>query len=165
MSAERSNEHEWIRMHTAEQVVERLVKSDFPHLTDAHIWCLGRPTATRSRGRWVLAKASSPSPALKAVAEDGGGNIDYVIVVARDVWEERLTPPQREALIYHELCHFAGHDHEAGRWELAGHDAEMFAAEVEKYGAWRDDLRAFFRRVKAAQMDLFAADEQGVSVS
>lgn len=152
MAAE--EERTWLRMHSAEAIVEQLVQRDFPYLGDAHIWCLGRPKASKTRGRVVWAKAKKPSPELQAVADDAGHVIDYLIVIGQDQWDV-LTTRQREALIFHELCHFAGFDHEAGTWDLRAHDVEAFAREVEKYGAWKTDLQMFFETIKGTQPDLW----------
>ena len=152
-------ERPWLRMHTAETIVENLVRREFAYLADAEIWCLGRPKATQSRGRVVLAKAKRPSAEVRAIAEDLGQRVDYLIVIGQDSWET-LTERQREALIFHECCHFAGYDAETETWGLRGHDVEAFAKEITHYGAWKSDLKAFFETV-LVQGDLFPA---GVSV-
>ena len=151
-------EHDWIRMHTAETIAEMLVRRDFPFLASARIWCLGRPKATVSRGRVTLAKAKLPSNELRAVVEDTGGRIDYLIVIGQDAWDT-LSANQREALMYHELMHCAGWDDEADAWTLRGHDIEVFAKEIERNGAWRADLRTFFDTLRGVQQELFAPPE------
>ena len=92
------------------------------------------------------------------MVEDTGGRIDYLIVIGQDAWDT-LSANQREALMYHELMHCAGWDDEADAWTLRGHDIEVFAKEIERYGAWRADLRTFFDTLRGVQQELFAPPE------
>jgi hypothetical protein len=77
---------------------------------------------------------------------------DFLIIIDREFWQS-ATPVQREALIYHELCHVKQQVDKFGelRFDRDGnavmgiceHDVAAFNAEVARYGAWSDDLVAF----------------------
>ena len=105
-----------------------------------------------------------PSHELRAVVEDAGGRIDYLIVIGQDAWDA-LSANQREALMYHELSHFVGWDDETETWTLRGHDIEVFAKEIERYGAWRGDLRVFFDTLRGVQQELFGPPDPAPAVS
>jgi hypothetical protein len=80
--------------------------------------------------------------------------LDFIIEINWTAWM-RLAPPQRVALIDHELCHCVRSDGETGpRYELVTHDVEEFSAIVHRWGLWKNDL-ARFARVVRQQRDLF----------
>jgi predicted metallopeptidase len=60
----------------------------------------------------------------------------FVMEVAWDTWE-KLSGPQRIALVDHELSHI-GRD-----GDTVGHDVEEFSAVLRRHGAWKPDLREF----------------------
>ena len=81
-----------------------------------------------------------------------GANPDFLVILDWKFWYD-ATPLQREALVFHELCHTAhAHDREGelrydsnGRpvFEMQGHDLEEFRDVVARYGAWLDDIAHF----------------------
>ena len=83
-------------------------------------------------------------------------NFDFLIVIARDVWEGSLTinPDAHKALVHHELLHVgvrydeddaAKVDEESGRLQTycRNHDVEEFEQVLSVYGAWHGALRQF----------------------
>lgn len=58
----------------------------------------------------------------------------------------QYTRRQVEALLFHELNHVGTKITQAGdmKPEARRHDAEVFRAELEEYGLWRDDLQETF---------------------
>ncbi|MCC6315399.1 MAG: hypothetical protein IT337_15450 [Thermomicrobiales bacterium] len=74
---------------------------------------------------------------------------DVVLWLGADACQaERLTNRQLEAAVYHELLKIA-FDEEKEKYELQRPDFAGFAAEIERYGAWRDGLvqaQAAFRQ-------------------
>ena len=66
----------------------------------------------------------------------------------------KLSPPQRIALVDHELSHCGVND--KGNWVVMPHDVEEFASIVERWGLWTGDLVQFNAAIKAIQTDLFA---------
>lgn len=59
----------------------------------------------------------------------------FVIVYSADEWSY-LDDNQREALVYHELCHIDPID-----GKLRGHEFSGFAGEIIRYGSWHNGLR------------------------
>ena len=96
-------------------------------------------------GTWLLAKAC-------------GGVLPDFIMILDAAWWEQASPIQREALVYHELCHAAHAVDGFGEprftqdgdpiWEIKGHDVEEFNAVVERYGAWLGDLTSFIAALR-----------------
>jgi hypothetical protein len=77
---------------------------------------------------------------------------DFILTIERDWWTS-ATDLQRNALVFHELCH-CGHDTDKegmlkftdeGRpvYTIVGHDIEEFDAVVARYGAWNAGITAF----------------------
>lgn len=98
----------------------------------------------QSKGRDTLGKCVKPTGLTAFFA-----GLDWVIWVAADhVRENDLDARSVEALLFHELNHcIVDKDDVPG---VVGHDVEMFRAEVEEYGLWKDDLRqtaAVFRQL------------------
>ena len=82
----------------------------------------------------------------------GGEPPDFLVILDATFWAT-ATAAQREALIFHELCH-AIHDttrdgelkfDDDGNpvWGLIGHDIEEFNSVVRRYGAGLPDVGAF----------------------
>jgi hypothetical protein len=83
---------------------------------------------------------------------------DWIITIDRQWWRE-ATPVQREALVFHELCHVKQAIDRFGElrfntqtgepiFELRAHDLEEFRSVVERYGRWKDDITAFEEALK-----------------
>lgn len=80
---------------------------------------------------------------LSGLTEHFGG-CDYVIWLGADhVRQLEMTDGQIEALLFHELSHCACSVDDDGEVKLRtkNHDMEIFFAEVERYGLWRDSLQ------------------------
>jgi len=101
-----------------------------------YVW---RRKAQTSQGRQVLGTCK-PLTGLPKFALGGG---EFIVVLnAEGCRDAHLTAWQQEALIFHELCHIAPADpgDPAARPTGCAHDAELFFAEVRRYGAWQRDL-------------------------
>lgn len=74
---------------------------------------------------------------------------DFVIALNHVVWHDILTPPQRLALLDHELEHCGRAEKEDGSstYYVRKHDLEEFNAIARRHGLWRESVEAF---VKAA---------------
>ena len=88
----------------------------------------------KSKGREVLAKIKKAS-SLECFLT----GLDVILLVNEPAWD-RLSEPQRIALIDHEFCHVAVEDGKVG---IVGHDLEEFIAVVERHGLWQPDVEAF----------------------
>lgn len=77
---------------------------------------------------------------------------DYVVVVDGEWWRQ-ASDLEREALIWHELCHVKQAIDAFGAlkfdrdglpvFEVVRHDVEAFDSEVRRYGAWKSDIGSF----------------------
>lgn len=77
---------------------------------------------------------------------------EFLIVLDLKFWNQ-ATDEQRDALTWHELAHIQQRVDEYGapRFDRDGlpvfgiveHDVSAFRSEVERFGLWSDDLRAF----------------------
>lgn len=143
---------EWQRLPLVEEIVRELVTAHHHHLEHATIVVLGKPTASKSGGKTNVAKAKRAMPALNALVKDEIGEVSYIIEVGLDAWDA-LDQKQRRIILDHELMHFSGLDDESGTWGLVLHDIECFTAEIQRYGAWNEDLRGFLAAIK--QLSLF----------
>ncbi len=87
-----------------------------------------------------------------------GGLPDYIMVLDA-AWWVQAAPMQREALVFHELCHA---EHARGRdgelkfteaglpvWGIVGHDLEEFHRVAARYGAWSPDIVSFIAALQA----------------
>lgn len=89
--------------------------------------------------RWLLAKVC-------------GGLPDFIMILDAQWWTQ-ATLEQRTALVFHEMLHAGVETDKDGmkkfteegrpRWCVRPHDLEAFDAEVERYGAWRPNIRSF----------------------
>lgn len=96
---------------------------------------------------------------LQLLAEMLGDLPDFLVVINAPWWEQ-ATPLQREALLSHELCHVqqALDSYGAPKFDRDGlpvfkvveHDVAAFRSEVERFGLWTNDLRAFVAAAKEA---------------
>jgi hypothetical protein len=149
------------RAHEVEKIVQDLIPQHHEHLcrSDVTIRCVFRDTVAKSRGRIVLGKARKVSGLaahlVGLVRKDDLGDDPadfFVIEVPAEPWS-RLTHPQREALVDHELCHFwvsiPEEPDEDRRLVVLGHDLEEFTAIVERHGLWKPDLKSFAKAASA----------------
>lgn len=73
-----------------------------------------------------------------------GDDPDFLVLIDRAIWSS-LDETRRERLVYHERCHVVARENEYGvptldragrpRLALRPHDAEVFYAEILRYGA------------------------------
>lgn len=128
-------------------IVRAVINRCFSDLVDVNILWMFRLEHTISQGKIVCAKTTKQSEQQRAIHGHA-----VVITIAWDIWQ-KITPIQREALLYHELRH-VGFDDENGKVELYPHDVEMFTDELKRYGAWNSDLKALVEGMRG-QMSLF----------
>lgn len=149
-----------------DEIALDLINKFHPHLAGESIIYLFRSEHAESNGKIELGKAkrigglnaylanrhdleqqndAGDNPAEKQVAEP-----IKLIEIAFDVWQQ-LNTKQREALVDHELMHFAA---DGG---MRGHDLEEFRAIVDRHGLWRPEIELFAQTI--AQQKLFPSTE------
>lgn len=130
---------------TLTKLAQALIADD-PHFAFLRDWsdtivCLWKRKGGTSGGKAVLGKCQQLSGAARHFAGKR-----YLIWLGADTCRKaRLTERQLEALVYHELCHLAPGDidEETGEEQapkVVGHQFEGFTAELERYGAWHEEL-------------------------
>jgi Putative phage metallopeptidase len=120
---------------------------DLPPIRIRYAWRRKGPT---SQGLPVMAKCQKMSGLAKHY-----GVTDFTIWLSADLIRQReWTDDQLAACLWHELRHIGFDDDKAS---IIGHDYEIFSGELEKWGAWRQELEDLV--VEARQLDLpgFAA--------
>lgn len=81
-----------------------------------------------------------------------GYSPQFVMVIDNDWWQQ-ASEREKEALVWHELCHCKQKLDKYGSpkfgldgtpsYGIAEHDVTAFRSEVARFGLWSDDLRAF----------------------
>lgn len=151
-----------------QRIAEALIKKhvEFGMLRRIRIDYVFRSAAARDKGKLTLGKAKKITglEALLAtpdLASDPEATSEFAaffaLEVAADTWE-LMNYRQREALVFHELCHFSVDVDEEGNAILSirPHDVEAFAAEIQHYGPWKMDLYEFLDNIGAHDViDIF----------
>ena len=153
--------------HPMYALLDELVESFHAEIAAARIalaWCTSwKPDVD---GREVLGKCRKASDLDRELAA-----FDFVILLSRPFWRDaRVTDPQRQALLDHELCHAAltydekGEpvEDERGRlvYRIRKHDIEEFTDIVARHGCYKADLERFAQALKHAGVPKFLPCEQ-----
>ncbi|NGP62683.1 hypothetical protein FLT15_31735 [Paenibacillus thiaminolyticus] len=140
-----------------EQLVKKLIEKnkEFKHLQGAKIIGRFRFGTWNSKGKVTLGQAKVLTPFERHEID-----AELAVIVNGEVWEH-LDNKQREALVYHELCHFEEmtdangspkmDDNKRPMFKIAGHDLEEFSSVVRKYGLWMPDTRKFVQAAKEGE--------------
>lgn len=134
-----------------ETIARYLIEDDedaLGHLARYRVVYLWKRRGGQSQGQPTLGKCSKASGPAKHFADS-----TWIIWLAAD-WarDYELTRVQVEAALHHELTHAGEKEIEVTRPDgetatkivpaVRGHDCEMFSAEIERYGLWRQPLKA-----------------------
>lgn len=138
---------EWVESEDLAQLAQDLIGRwpELSFLAGFEIRVLWKAEGGASRGRLLYGKCAKPSGMTKYFAL-----CDWVIWLAADNCRASLFDDRQiEALLYHELKHCAvvGKDAKPG---TVGHDFEVFADELRRYGFWNDGRKALGRVVQGA---------------
>ncbi|SLK16582.1 MULTISPECIES: putative metallopeptidase [unclassified Paenibacillus] len=139
-------------------VVKKLIEQekDFKILSVAKIVTRFRTGTWYTRGKLIYAKTK-----ILSMYERFEMGAEVLILVNKRMWEH-LTDQQKEALIFHELCHIEASVDKNGSprnspndgrpvFRLCSHDLEEFKLVVEKYGLWRPDTQEFMESAKKGE--------------
>jgi hypothetical protein len=152
--------------HPAYGIIRELVKTDFHnHLADAKIAVALRYGLKKDKdGILVLGKMKKASDLDRELKP-----FDFALILNATAWEE-LDAKQREALVFHELCHGQiQEDEETGLpkrdekgrkvYRIRKHDLEEFRDVVAEFGLYKSDLADFVRvAVEQKKTPLFPKD-------
>lgn len=130
---------------------QRLIATqpEHEHLQDARVLYLFTTAQRRRCDRVVLGTAQKANPiqrylsrkAQEVADDEVAFAADFIILISYLDWQI-AGDTEREALVYHELCH-CGLKVKNGKrtWVLRGHDVEEFAAVIQRYGLYCYELR------------------------
>lgn len=123
-------------------VVAKLIEEEkdvaFSHLT-SRAFIYRRRKAKRS-ARWIARVSKVPSR-----FQDKFGDAIYVLEVDSSNFD-LLTDTQKEAVLYHELCHTYRNDKD--KYVLLRHEIEEFPKVIEKYGGYLPDTLRLINAIK-----------------
>lgn len=153
-------------MTTWEKVPDEVVEMA-NHLIDAHHLMLGqarigilfRDKPSRSKGKTVIGKALLVSDRWKPLLEE---ELDFVIWLAFDVWNEVLSEEQKIAVLDHELSHCTM-DGE-GKPKLRAHHFEEFTWIIERHGFWNESLIMAASAIQSKQLPLDIGMSRGEGI-
>jgi hypothetical protein len=87
---------------------------------------------------------------------DFNGPMPFVVMVVSKYAWNLLKPEQRKAWVDQQFCRLE-YDLESGKPSIADYDVKEMTLIAKRYGAWSDDLTAFFKAAK--QYPLFEEGE------
>lgn len=121
----------------------------------------GMAVAQMRKGKPILGDIKIVS-GLNAFLASGLEETDFhgpmplvVLVVSKHAWN-LLKPEQRKAWVDQQLCRL-DYDIESGKPTIGDYDVKEMTLIAKRYGAWSDDLSAFFKAAK--QYPLFEEPE------
>lgn len=133
---------EFVRDERLDDLAHALI-AKWPELRWLDRWrvkVLWKRKGGKSAGDPTLGRMTLASGLLKYFSDT-----DFIVWLGADHCRDReFQPYQIEALLFHELLHCAvkpGEDEEDDKPTAKGHDAELFVGEIERYGAWMDNLK------------------------
>lgn len=130
---------EWKAGDDIADIVQKLIAAHpdrFGHLTPLTIACLWKKNGRTQRGQKLYGKASVPGGITRHFL-DGA---QFMIWLAADhLMDDLWTHLSVEAFVFSLLCGMDEDDE--GKLTIAAPDFSGFVAELEEYGAWRDQLR------------------------
>lgn len=140
---DRSMGSEYQQSDEVEQIAKRLIAGHHDHLRHAQIAYLMKAIDPDKKLKLPVKRVGKKSKAARAIhvpdLYHSLCGFDFVLAVDELFWRF-LTIEQREALIDHELCHFA---HDEDGWYIKDHDVEEFRDVLERHGFWRPELEQF----------------------
>jgi hypothetical protein len=121
----------------------------------------GMAVAQMRKGKPILGDIKIVS-GLNAFLASGDEETDFngpmplvVLVVSKHAWN-LLKPEQRKAWVDQQFCRL-DYDLESGKPSIGDYDVKEMTLIAKRYGAWSDDLSAFFKAAK--QYPLFEVEE------
>lgn len=129
----------------------QLMIRDYPELV--HLADFRLVYAWKRRGGEVKGQAQFGSIVRGNTLMRMLAKVDFVVWLAADHARDYVfSPKQRDACLYHQLRH-ASVD-EFGKPFMRGHDLEMYAEEVERFGLWSLDLKQAYPVFQQTGLDM-----------
>lgn len=159
--AKKEKVDDWVDAPAVERVAAQLIPGKFEHLQQTGVYLryvfTNKKILMRGRVKAAQAIKMTGLGARMYFREFFGRDNDlpgvlFVVKVNKQQWEW-CGDREKEALVFHELCHFAAEQktdnrgNEVLRLFLYDHDIEAFGREVDEYGLWTRNLAAFGEHV------------------
>lgn len=148
-------------------IVERLLDhEEHNHIreNDITIEYLLVHRAKRKQGKRIVGAVHLPTvqgqlkDLFEMLVEEYFGMMPDYLMIIDSAWWGEADDTQKEALVWHELCHVKQEIDEFGspkfdmdgnpKYGLREHDVAAFNSEVSRYGAWSPDLQQFVQSIK-----------------
>lgn len=131
-------------------------------------WLLRADTKDKGGGKVELGSVHVVKSMFQGAFKDLGlqlladmlGTLPQFLVVLDAQWWAQAAQQDREALVWHELCHVRQSLDKFGAprfdrdglpvFGLVPHDVEAFESEVVRYGAWKSDIGSFLNAARGA---------------
>ncbi len=128
----------WKANDDVHDLMRQLIAHNHPDLAllSDEIAVVFREKAGVSGGQVVLGNSKKVAPLANAL---GNTSFKFVLEIGSDVWENKLTSKQREALLDHLLCAcHCDEDPKSGEFKcsVVKPDISAFRDNVERYGMW-----------------------------
>lgn len=134
----------WRADEEVKPIAEKVIAAHRRDLFNVNFVFIFKEKASKKGGKIVIAKVRKVR-AKEKIAYDS--DVDFVIEIGHNAWEE-LNDKQKEAVIFHELCHCLVDENEEGEKELSilPHEIEEFADVIEVYGLYTFDIQKFVEK-------------------
>lgn len=120
----------------ANDLLKKLMRKErHSWLRDFRVAVMFRESCVRVNGKERWANAHKASAFERAI-----GMVDAFVIIGFPAWQ-MLDYHQREALMDHELRHFAPDDDNPTVIRVVGHDIEEFIDNWNEYGSWAPDMK------------------------
>ena len=130
---------------------DRIIDKHRPNLKILSICYMFREEAAISDGKVIAGMCIRVDDRHHAIHRH-----DFLIEIAKDVWDEAPSEEFKDALLDHELGHCGIRfdeddtpmsDERTGRWKtyIHKHDVEEFEDVLQRHGAYHEALRSFLR--------------------
>jgi hypothetical protein len=123
----------------SQQIASRLLSKHHSEIASASFKWLCRNKAALAAGVKIPGSVKKASPMERHLC---GGECDFIIILALDVWND-LSGPQRTALVDHLLTRCVGtEDEKSGemKYSVRPPQVQEFPEIAERYGRWNDGL-------------------------
>lgn len=142
---------EYLEAPELEAIGKALIDGDFElgALVNREVLYFWKHTSGTSRGKGIMGRLEVPGQLFRKYKP-----ASYVLWISADrVRKENYTPMQMQAQVYHLLLH--AEIKMNGKAGLTGPTILAFPEEIEKFGAWQNDLRKGERAMDASRQLTF----------
>jgi len=144
--------------HAAEvdKIAASLCNKYHPHLMGVDIQCVFLKNTPKSQDKLQFGRSSKVTGYAAWLKSGFSADPFFLIEISWETWVQ-LTPPQKVALVDHELEHLGVK--QDGSMYIRGHDVEEFSSIVRRHGLWKEDVEQFLESAQEFQQNPLFADQ------